>query len=131
MSNNMTWHCELILQNDEECAGVVDCLTTHVMTHVYHRYDGRAYEDQRGARIYVLAQYLRAYIEEITDAGNEYGFYNQMTHEIIYGALQEISFREIAEDLIGDYSPKSPAEIAEREEYFNVRGFGDYDIDED
>ena len=129
--NNMTWHCELILQNDEECAGVIDCLRTHVMTRIYHRYDGRAYEDQRKARIYVLSEFIRNYVEELTDAGNERSYYNPMTVEIIYGALQEIDFRQIAEDLIGDYSPKSPAEIAESEEYFQIMGFGNYDIDED
>ena len=131
MSNNMTWHCEIILQNDEECAGVVDCLTTHVVNHVYHRYDGRAYENQTPIRICVLAQFIRMYVEEITDAGNEYRGYNQMTAELICGALQEISFKEIAENLIGDYHQKSPAEIAESEEYFEVMGFGNYDIDED
>ena len=131
MSNNMTWHVNLILQNDEECLGVVDCLTTHVMTHVYHRFDGRAYEDQRKARIYILSEFLRNYIEEITDAGNEYKGYSPMTVEIICGALQEVNFREIAEDLIGDYSPKTAEEVAESEEYFNIMGFGNYDIDED
>ena len=129
--NNMTWHCEIILQNDEECAGVIDCLRTHVMTRIYHRYDGRAYEDQRKARIYVLSEFIRNYVEELVDAGNEYSFYRPMTQEIIVGALQEIDYREIAEDLIGDYSPKSPAEIAESEEYFQTMGFGNYDIDED
>ena len=129
--NNMTWHFEIILQNDQDCAGVVDCLATHVMNKIYHDRHGRAYEDQRGARIYILEQFLRAYVEEITDAGNEFRGYNQMTQEILLGALQEISFKEIAENLIGDYSPKSPAEIAEREEYFNIRGFNNYDIDED
>ena len=82
------------------------------------------------ARIYILAQFIRAYIEEITDSENEYGFNNAMTCELICGALQTISFREIAEDLIGDYTPKSPAEIADNEEYFNIR-FGNYDIDEE
>ena len=129
--NNMTWHCEIILQNDEECAGVVDCLITHVMNKIYHDYAGRAYEDQRKARIYILSEFLRNYVEELTDAGNEYSFYRPMTQEIIVGALQEIDYREIAEDLIGDYSPKSPAEIAESEEYFQTMGFGNYDIDED
>ena len=129
--NNMTWHCEIILQNDEECAGVIDCLRTHVMTRIYHDYAGRAYEDQRKARIYILSEFLRNYVEELTDAGNEYSFYRPMTQEIIVGALQEIDYREIAEDLIGDYSPKSPAEIAESEEYFQTMGFGNYDIDED
>lgn len=131
MNNNMTWHCALILQNDEECAGVIDCFVTHVMNRVYHDYQGRAYTDQRKARIYVLSEFLRNYIEELTDAGNESSFYNPMTHELICGALQEIDFRSIAEDMIGDYSPKSPAEIAESEEYFEVMGFGNYDIDED
>ena len=129
--SNMTWHCQLILQNDPDCNGDVDCITTHVMTKVYHDFRGHAYQDQRRARIYVLSQFLRAYVEEITDAGNEYKGYNQMTAEIICGALQEIDFREIAEDLIGDYSPKPAEEVAEREEYFNIRGFGNYDIDED
>ena len=128
--NNMTWHCQLIIQNDEECLGVVDCFRTHVMTHVYHDYKGEAYSDQRKARIYILAQFIRNYVEEITDSENEYKGYNPMTCELICGALQEINFREIAEILIGDYTPKSPAEIADNEEYFNVMGFGNYDIDE-
>ena len=129
--NNITFHANLILQNDEECASAVQCLTTHVMMRVYHRFDGRAYEDQRGARVYVLSQFLRAYVEEKVDAGNEYSFQNSMTQELICGALQEINFREIAEDLISDYHQKSPAEVAEDEEYFNIMGFGNYDIDED
>lgn len=129
--NDLTWHCELILKNDQECACVADCLTTHVMNHVYHDYQGRPYADQRKARIWILSEFLKGYIEELTDAGNERNYYNQMTHEIIVGALQEIDFREIAEDLIGDYTPKSPAEVAENEEYFNIMGFGNYDIDED
>ena len=129
--NDMTWHCELILRNDEECAGVIDCLTTHVMTHVYHNFRGEAYTDQKPIRICVLAKFIRMYVEEITDAGNEYKGYNPMTIELICGALQEISFKEIAETLIGDYSPKSPAEVAESEEYFAIMGFGNYDIDED
>lgn len=129
--NNITWHCQLILQNDGECAGVVDCLTTHVMTRIYHARNGQAYEDQKRIRIYILSQFIRCYIEEITDAGNEYRGYNQMTHELILGALQEIDFREIAEDLIGDYSPKSPEAVAESEEFFEIMGFGNYDIDED
>ena len=127
----MTWHCQLILQNDEECAGVVDCFITHVMNRVYHNFKGEAYTDQRGIRICVLAQFIRNYVEEITDAEAEHGFNNPMSQELICGALQEISFKEIAETLIGDYSPKSPAEIAESEEYFEVMGFGNYDINED
>lgn len=129
--NNLTWHCALVLKNDEECACVTDCLTTHVMNHVYHDYEGRPYTDQRRVRTYVLSQFLRTYVEEIVDAGNEHSYYSPMTQEIICGALQEIDFREIAEDMIGDYSPKSPAEIAESEEYFQVMGFANYDIDED
>ena len=81
-------------------------------------------------RTYVLAQFLRNYTEEVVDAGNEYSYYRPMTHELITGALQEVNFMEIAEDLIGDYCPKSPAEIAESEEYFQIMGFGNY-IDED
>ena len=131
MSNNMTWHCELIIQNDPDCNDDVQCLTSHVMNHVYHDRHGRAFEDQNRVRIYILAQFIRAYIEELIDAGNEHGDHNQMVQELLLGALQEISFREIAEDMIGDYSPKSPEEVAEREEYFNIRGFGNYDIDED
>lgn len=127
----MTWHAELVLQNDQDCATAVDCLTTHVMNKTYHDYAGRAYEDQRKARIYILSEFLRNYVEEVVDAGNEYSFRNQMTHELIFGALQEIDYREIAEDMIGNYSPKSPAEIAESEEFFEVMGFGNYDIDED
>ena len=129
--NDMTFHCQLILKNDEECAGVVDCLTTHVMNRTYHDYRGRPYADQRKARVCVLSEFIKNYIEELTDCGNEYSFRNQMTHELICGAIQEIDFREIAEDLIGDYSPKTAEEVAESEEYFNVRGFGNYDIDED
>ena len=129
--NNVTWHCELILRNDEECSGVVDCLTTHVMSRVYHNYKGEAYSDQRGMRICVLAQFVRMYVEELTDSENENSFYNPMVRELICGALQEIDFREIAENLIGDYSPKSAEAVAEDEEFFNVMGFGNYDIDEE
>lgn len=127
----MTWHCQLILENEDECAMVIDCLTTHVVNHIYHDYAGRPYTDQRKARICVLSAFLRNYVEEITDAGNEYSFGRPMENELILGALQEIDFRSIAEDLIGDYSPKSPAEVAENEEFFNVMGFKNYDIDED
>ena len=130
MSNNMTWHCQLILQNDQDCNDEVQCLTSHVMNHVYHDRHGRAFEDQKGARIYVLSEFVRAYVEEITDAEGE-NRNNPMAQELILGALQEIDFREIAEDLIGDYSPKSPETVAEYEEYFNIRGFGNFDIDED
>lgn len=129
--NNLTWHVELILNNDEECAGVCDCLVTHVMNRVYHDYQGRAYLNQKNARIYILSEFLKNYIEEITDAENEYRWRRPMENELILGALQEVNFREIAEDLIGDYSPKSAEEIAESEEYFQIMGFGNYDIDED
>lgn len=129
--NDLTWHCELILQNDEECACVADCLTTHVMNHVYHDHNGNAYTDQRRVRTYVLSQFIRNYVEETIDAGNESSYYSPMAHEIICGALQEIDFREIAENLIGNYSPKPAEEIAEREEYFETMGFSNYDIDED
>ena len=129
--NNVTWHCQLILDNDPDCASVIDCLTTHVMSRVYHNYKGEAFEDQKRIRIYILSEFVRCYVEEITDAGNEYRGYNPMTRELLLGALQEIDFREIAETLIGDYSPKSPEETAEDEEYFEVMGFGNYDIDED
>ena len=131
MSNNMTWHCQLILKNDENCSDDVECLTTHVMNHVYHDCHGEAYADQRRIRTYVLSKFLRTYVEELVDADNEYKGYNQMTEEIILGALQEIDFRSIAEELIGYYSPKPAEEVAEREEYFSIRGFGNYDIDED
>ncbi len=131
MSNNMTWHCKLILVNDEECTEVVDCFTTHVMSRVYHDWRGEAYPNQRNARISVLSEFIKAYVEEITDAGNERNLHSPMAQELIWGALQEVDWREIAEDMIGDYSPKSPAEIADNEEYFNIMGFGDYDIDED
>lgn len=129
--NDLTWHCELIFRNDEECACVADCLVTHVMNHIYHDIHGDAYTDQRNARIYILSEFLKNYVEETTDAGNESSFYNPMTHEIICGALQEINFREIAENMIGDYSPKSAEEVADNEEYFNIMGFSNYDIDED
>ena len=129
--NDLTFHAKLILCNDQECACVADCLTTHVMSRVYHDWRGEAYPNQRNARISVLSEFLKNYVEEITDAGNERNYYNSMTQEIILGALQEIDFGEIAENLIGDYSPKSPAEVAEDEEFFNIMGFGNYDIDED
>ena len=128
---NLTRHCEIVLQNDQDCNCAVDCLTTHVMNKVYHDYNGKAYEDQRRIRIYFLSEFLRNYVEEITDAGNEYSYYRPMTWEIICGALQEIDFREIAENMIGDYHPKSAEAVAESEEYFEVMGFGNYDIDED
>ena len=129
--NDLTWHCQLILQNDEECACVADCLTTHIMNKIYHDHHGNAYTDQRRVRTYVLSQFLKGYVEEVTDSGNEYSFYRPMTQEIILGAIQEIDFRKIAEQLINDYSPKSPAEVADNEEYFQTMGFGNYDIDED
>lgn len=129
--NDLTWHCELVLQNDQDCACAVDCLVTHVMNKVYHDIDGNAFTDQRRVRTYFLSQFLRNYMEEITDYGNEYSSYNPMTAEIICGALQEIDFRRIAEDMIGDYRPKSAEAVAENEEYFNIMDFGNYDIDED
>ena len=129
--NDLTWHCELVIKNDPDCNDDVECLTTHVMSRVYHDYNGNPYSDQRRVRTYVLSQFIRNYVEEQLDIENEHGYYNQMTAEIICGALQEIDFREIAENLIGDYSPKPAEEVAEREEYFNIRGFGNYDIDED
>ena len=129
--NNLTWHCELILQNDQDCQCAVECITTHVMNHVYHDHKGEAYADQKRIRINVLTLFIRAYVEEITDAGNEYNRRDTMGSELILGALQEIDFRSIAENLIGDYSPKSAEEVAESEEYFNIMGFGNYDIDED
>ena len=128
--NDMTFHVKLILQNDPDYAYDVECITSHVMTRIYHDRHGRAYEDQNRVRIYILAQFVRAYVEEITDAEGE-NRNNPMLQELICGALQEISFREIAENLIGDYSPKSTEETAEYEEYFNIRGFRNYDIDED
>ena len=128
--NDMTWHCKLILDNDPDYAEAVECLTTHVMTRIYHDRHGRAFEDQRRVRVYFLAQFIRAYVEEITDAEGE-NRNNQMEQELICGAIQQIDFREIAEDLIGDYSPKGPAEVAENEEFFNIMGFCNYDIDED
>ena len=131
MTNNMTWHCQIILKNDPDCASAVECITTHVMTRVYHDRHGRAFEDQNRIRVYILSQFIRAYVEEQVDAGNEYRGYNQMTNELICGALQEINFREIAEDLIGDYSPKSPEAVAEDEEFFEIMGFGNYDIAEE
>ena len=128
--NDMTWHCKLIIDNDQDCNCEIACITTHVMNKIYHDRHGRAYEDQRGARTYVLAQFVRAYVEEITDAEGE-NRNNPMEQELLLGAIQEVNFREIAEDLIGDYSPKSPEEVAEDEEYFQIMGFGNYDIDED
>lgn len=129
--SNITWHCQIILKNTSECSGVVDCLVTHVVNKIYHDCHGRPYADQRKARICVLSQFLEAYVEEVTDAGNEYRLYDPMTRELVLGAIQEVDFRAIAEDLIGDYSPKSPDEIAENEENFEIMGFGNYDIDED
>ena len=129
--NDLTWHCELVLQNDQDCACAVDCLTTHVMNKVYHDMDGNAFTDQKRIRTYFLSQFIRNYVEELVDAGNESSYYNPMTWEIIVGALQEIDFRKIAEDMIGDYRPKSAEAVAESEEFFNVMGFGNYDIDED
>ena len=128
---NLTRLCELVLRNDQDCSTACECLVTHVMNRVYHDYNGRAYEDQRRIRTYFLSRFLHCYVEEITDAGNESSFYNPMTWEIIVGALQEIDFRKIAEDMIGDYRPKSAEAVAESEEFFNVMGFGNYDIDED
>ena len=129
--NNMTWHCKLILDNDPDCYDEIQCITSHVMTRIYHDRHGRAYEDQNRVRIYILSQFVRAYVEELVDAEGEHGFNNPMMQELICGALQEIDFREIAEDLTGDYSPKPAEEIANREEYFKIRGFDNYDIDED
>jgi len=129
--NNMTWHCQLIFQNDAECAGVADCFTTHVMNRTYHDYAGRPYSDQRKARIYILSEFLRNYVEEIVDAGNEHGYRESMGNELICGALQEVNFREIAENMIGDYSPKPAEDVAESEEYFQIMGFSNYDINED
>lgn len=131
MSNDMTWHCELILQNDPDCNCEIACIVTHVMNRVYHDYAGRPYTDQRKARIYKLSEFIRNYVEEQVDAGNEHGYYSPMAHELITGALQEVNYREIAENLIGDYTPKSPEAVAEDEEFFNIKGFGNYDIDED
>ena len=129
--NDMTWHCQLILQNDPDCNDDIQCITNHVMNKIYHNRHGRAFEDQNRVRIYILSQFIRAYVEEITDAEGEHGFNNPMLQELLLGALQEINFREIAETLIGDYHPKSAEAVAEYEEYFNIRGFGNYDIAED
>ena len=100
------------------------------MNKIYHDRHGRAYEDQNRVRVYILSRFVRAYVEEITDAEGE-SRNNSMVTELICGAIQEIDFREIAENLIGDYHQKSPDKIAEYEEYFHIRGFGNYDIDED
>lgn len=127
---NLTRHCELVLQNNKDCATAVDCLISHVMNHVYHDYNGKAYEDQRRIRVYMLSEFLKNYVEELVDAGNEYSFYRPMTHEIIVGALQEIDFREIAENMIGDYCQESAEDVADNEEYFEIMGFSNYDIDE-
>ena len=129
--NDMTFHCKLILDNDQDCYDDIQCIVTHIMNRIYHDRHGQAFEDQNRVRIYILAQFIHAYVEELVDAEDEHGFNNPMTHELILGALQEINFREIAETLIGDYSPKPAEEVAEREEYFNIRGFGNFDIDED
>lgn len=129
--NDLTWHCELIFKNDEECNCVADCLTTHVMNKIYHDYNGNAYTDQKRIRIYMLSQFIRNYVEEIVDIGNEYRWRRPMEDELILGALQEIDFRKIAEDMIGEYSPKSAEDVADNEEYFATMGFGNYDIDED
>ena len=129
--NNMTFHCKLILDNDQDCQCTVDCFVTHVMNHVYHDHNGDPLADQNRVRVYILSKFLRNYVEELADIGNEYSYRNQMTNELVLGAIQEIHFMEIAEDLIRDYSPKSPDEVAESEEFFNVMCFGNYDIDED
>ena len=129
--NNLTWHCELVLKNHQDCNCAIECITTHVMNKIYHDCHGQAYTDQRNVRAYVLSQFIRGYVEELTDAGNEYSFRDAMSQELLLGAIQEIDFREIAETLIGDYSPKSPAEVVESEEFFEISGFGNYDIDED
>ena len=129
--NDMTFHVKLILDNDQDCDCEVECITSHVMNKIYHDRHGKAFEDQTRVRVYILAQFLRAYVEEQLDAGNEHGNHNPMEEEILLGALQEINFHEIAETLIRDYSPKSPEEIAEDEEFFEIMGFGNYDIDED
>ena len=101
------------------------------MNRTYHDHNGNAYSDQRRVRTYVLSQFIRNYVEEIIDAGNEHGYYSPMWNELICGALQEIDFREIAENMIGDYSPKTAEAVAENEEYFNAMGLNNYDIDED
>ena len=129
--NDMTWHCQLILQNDPDCDCEIECITTHVMNKIYHDRHGRAFANQKGARIYILSRFVRAYVEEKVDADNEHGFNNPLMQELICGALQEIDFREIAEELIGDYSPKPAEEVAESEEFFEIMGFNNYDIDED
>ena len=129
--NDMTFHAKLILDNDQDCACEVECLTSHVMNKIYHDCHGQAFEDQNRVRIYILSQFIRAYVEEKVDAGNEYRGYNPMTQELILGAIQQIDFREIAEDLISDYTPKPAEAVAEDEEFFNIMGFGNYDIDEE
>ena len=129
--NNLTWHCQLIIDNDPDCNCEVACIVTHVMNKIYHDCHGQPYTDQRKARICILSQFIRAYVEERTDSGNEYAGRTPMAQELICGALQEIDFRQIAEELIGEYSPKSPTEVAEYEEFFQIRGFNNYDIDED
>jgi hypothetical protein len=101
------------------------------MNHIYHDHNGNAYTNQKNARIYILSEFLRNYVEEIVDAGNEHGYRESMGNELICGALQEINFREIAESLIGDYSPKPAEDVAESEEYFQIMGFSNYDINED
>ena len=128
--NNITWHCRLIIDNDHDVCCEVECITTHVMNKIYHDRHGRAFEDQNRVRVYILSQFLRAYVEEQVDAEGE-SRNNPMLQELILGALQQIDFREIAEDLISDYAPKPAEAVAEDEEFFNIMGFGNYDIDED
>jgi hypothetical protein len=101
------------------------------MNHVYHDHNGNAYTDQRRVRTYVLSQFLKNYVEEVVDVDNEHGYRDPMGNELVLGAIQEINFREIAENMIGDYSPKPAEAVAENEEYFNIMGFSNYDIDED
>lgn len=127
--NNITWHCSVILQNDEEYAEVVDCLTVHVMNHVYHNYKGEAYANQKPIRVCVLAQFIREFVEELTDYDGSH--HNPMVAELLCGALQEISFKEIAENLIDDYSSLSAEEVAENEERFCIMGLDNYDVNED
>ena len=129
--NNFSWHVKLVLDNDYELQEVTDCLTTHVMNKVYHDYEGKAYTDQKKARIFRLADFLKNFVIGYTDAEHESERYDAITAEIICGALQEVDFREIAEEYIDGYYNKTPAEVAESEEFFEVMGFGDYDVDED
>ena len=129
--NSFTWHVKLVLDNDYELQEVTDCLTTHVMNKIYHDYEGNAYTDQKKARIFRLADFLKNFVIGYTDAEHESERYDAITAELILVAIGEVEWTKIAEEYIDGYYHKSPNEVAESEEFFEVMGFSNYDIDED